>query len=435
MGLKDAVRCRKAQGYNSVAIVLAYPSWANDGKPRNICDADGDCLRDAWQQAGTESPQDMHDEDGNRPFHFPGRIPGFEDVFPDVDRINPAYFRSFDRKVEYMNSQGFLPFVEPARRDVGQAWMKYYDWPDSYARYVHYVWTRLQAYNCLLSPIHYDWSGYTMPAEVWGVAANRIIELYGTPPFEQPVGCNPAGTSYGCFGHTDSAKWLTFHQVGNWRTHDCNDAMAEMFRLPGPVPCLNGEPFYDGWPETNPTGGSEDSTRRCRSSIYGSILSGGLAGHVYGAAGLWPGKVEPEANVKLWDAIEWPAGEQMPHAAAFLMSAGDRYQDLEPDHTCIDPSRSGPPDSHEGWAYCARTSDAAVLLLYFEAGCPSAIVSSLAPNGTYEAHWFNPRSGEWLDDSERLRADDAGVAILPPYPGGQDPAALDWALKLERTEA
>jgi hypothetical protein len=63
------------------------------------------------------------------------------------------------------------------------------------------------------------------------------------------------------------------------------------------------------------------------------------------------------------------------------------------------------------------------------------MVSGLTPNGTYDAHWFNPRSGEWLDDAQQLQADEAGVSALPLYPGGQDPAALDWALRLKRKEA
>jgi hypothetical protein len=430
MGLKDAVRFRRAQGYNSVAIIAAHPAWANDGRPALIEEDDGTTLRDAWQQAGTQSAQDMCDETGNRPFEFPGRVPGYEDVVPDLDRINPTYFRCLDRKINYFNSQGFVPFVEPARRDIGPAWMKYHDWPDSYVRYVHHVWSRLQASNCLLSPIHYDWTGHTMAPDVWNAAANRVIELYGPPPFGQPVGCNPAGSSLACFGHVDEARWLTFHQVGNWRTHDSYDALTEAFRREPPVPVLNGEPFYDGWPESNPPGGSEDSSRRCRSAIYGSILSGGLAGHIYGAAGLWPGRIEEEADHTIWDALSWRAGRQMPHAVRFLTSQKARYQELVPDPDCLNPNRSAGPECHEGWAYCAWTPERDFALLYFEMNCPHASAAGLLPTHSYALRWFDPRHGQWLDDAHVLKADESGRADLPFFPGGRGSADRDWGASL-----
>ena len=38
----------------------------------------------------TEHEYCLHDEDGNRPFCFPSKVPGFEHVVPDLDRVNPA---------------------------------------------------------------------------------------------------------------------------------------------------------------------------------------------------------------------------------------------------------------------------------------------------------------------------------------------------------
>ena len=42
-------------------------------------------------------------------FCFLARCPVMKTVFPDLDRINPAYFRYLDRKIEYLNEQGFIP--------------------------------------------------------------------------------------------------------------------------------------------------------------------------------------------------------------------------------------------------------------------------------------------------------------------------------------
>ncbi len=67
------------------------------------------------------------------------RIPGYEDVVPDFERINPEYFQVMDRKIDYLDAEGFIPFIEVTRRDVTTAWRAFYDWPESYARYVQYV--------------------------------------------------------------------------------------------------------------------------------------------------------------------------------------------------------------------------------------------------------------------------------------------------------
>ena len=35
-GFKDYLRLRKSQGFNAVAIIAAFPNWANDGQPWEI---------------------------------------------------------------------------------------------------------------------------------------------------------------------------------------------------------------------------------------------------------------------------------------------------------------------------------------------------------------------------------------------------------------
>jgi len=432
MGLRDALRLRREQGFNCIAIIAAFPSWANDGHPARLHAEDGTPLRDAWQQAGTDSAKDMHDEAGNRAFLFPGRAPGYEDVLPDLDRINPDYFKSLDTKVDHLNAQGFIPFIEPARRDIGPAWQKYHDWPDSYARYVQYVWSRYQANNCLYSAIHFDWRDNTIPAEDWNEAGNAVIEKWGPPPFGTLAGPNPDTSSLHCFGHVDRARWLTFHQIGNKREHKFYEGLTEIFHTEPAVPALNGEPFYDGLPwRGGPPGGSEASSLNCRSGMYGSVLSGGLAGHVYGAHGLWAGEVEDGADANIWEAIRWPASGQMQHLRTFVLSEGARYRDLLPSVELVRPNRSGPEMGYRGWAYCARTAAKDLFLLYFEAACTQAVVTGARPGAAYRAQWFDPRSGRWLGcGSGTVQADESGAIALPSFPDGSLESREDWALKL-----
>ena len=90
---------------------------------------------------------------------------------------------------------------------------------------------------------------------------------------------------------------MTLHQTGNMREHDHYWYLTEIFNLPRPNPALNGEPYYAGYKDARgpgganyprgAPGGSEQDDHFVRSCMYGSFLSGGLAGHVYGAEGIW----------------------------------------------------------------------------------------------------------------------------------------------------
>ena len=435
-GFKDYVSFRKEQGFNCFAMIAAFPNWRKDDKPSTLKMPDGTILRAAWRQPGTKSAKDMHDEDGNRAFLFPGKVPGYEDYFPDVARINPAYFRSLDRKIDYLNAHGIVPFIEVARRDIGQGWKKYYRWPESYTRYIQYIWSRYQANICLFSPIHFDTSGATIRADDWNAAANAVIDKYGPPPFGTPAGTNSNPSTLRNFGHVDKARWLTFHQIGNRRTHKNYAYLTEIFNTAPPVPGINGEPYYAGM--ANAPGGTEKSALYCRSGMYGSVLSGGLGGHIYGAGGwdggLWGGNVEKAAGTHIWNAMKWPSGGQMQHLRTFVLSEGRKYQDLVPQPELVKPNKSGRPDGYTGWAYCSRTANKDLFLLYFEKDCPAATLSGALADAKYEGKWFNPRTGDWLDGFV-LRTKATGRAGLPNFPGGLAKSDADWGLKLKLRDA
>jgi hypothetical protein len=432
-GFKDYVHYRRAQGYNTLAIIAAFPNWANDGEPPRIKMPDGTVLRAAWGQAGTRSAKDMHDEDGNRAFLFPGKVPGYETIFPDLTRINPAYFQNLDRKIDYLNRQGMIPFIEVARRDIGQAWKKYYPWPESYARYIHYIWSRYQANNCLFSPIHFDTPAASITGEDWNSAANSVIDRYGHPPFGTLAGTNSNPSSLVNYGHTDKARWLKFHQVGNRRTHDLYAYLTDIFHTKPPVPGINGEPYYDGMEDA--AGGSDQAALYCRSAMYGSVLSGGLGGHIYGAGGwsggMWSGEVEPESKAPIWDVIQWPSGDQLRHLKTFVLSEGPVYQELVPGRERLTPHASAPGKGNTGWAFCACTAANNLFLLYFEKGCPRATLSGAVPKKPYHASWFNPRNGTWTGTDDILISDSQGTLKLPLFPDGAMRSTTDWALRLK----
>ncbi len=194
-GFKDYVRYRKAQGYNWVNVIAAFPNWETDGRPWHLVmdDSAHTTVRSAWMDYGSGIAKDMKNE-GGRPFFFPGKVPGYEMVFPNVDSINPEYFKYLDRKIDYLNANGFVPFIEVSRRDAGLCWYKYYGWPDSYARFIAYIFARYQANNDVLSPIHFDIIDETVSPSDYTQAVREVFKRFGPPPFGTLLSsnCNPS---------------------------------------------------------------------------------------------------------------------------------------------------------------------------------------------------------------------------------------------------
>lgn len=369
---------------------------------------------------------------------FPGKVKGYEDTVPDFDKINPEYFKHMDKKIDYLNSQGFVSFIEVSRRDVSQVWDKYYPFTESYGRYMQYIYARYQANSCLYSPIHFDYTGYAIPSRQFNNPANWVLEKYGRPPFGTLQGTNAAPSSLCNFGHSDEAKWLTFHQIGNSREHDYYWYLTDIFYDYEPRPAINGEPYYSGHPESMPqrlgkdgkmyrpgshedgiVAGTDEDNLNCRSGFYGSFLSGALGGIIYGAEGLWSGNIEEGTVYKIWDALKFSSSYQFAHLKKFAMTYGDRYVDLCPNPDIISPNKSGLNMGFRGWAYCSITKQRDFLLMYFEKECPKAIVRALQPQKTYILSWFNTVTGEWGETIE-LITDVIGKIVLPDMPTDND---------------
>ncbi|MGA9291589.1 MAG: DUF5060 domain-containing protein [Ignavibacteriaceae bacterium] len=433
-GFKDYVRYRKAQGYNWVNMIAAFPNWMTDGGSWHLVmnDSAKTTVRSAWLEFGTGSAKNM-DNEGGRPFFFPGKVPGYEQVFPNVDSINPAYFKYIDRKIDYLNANGFVPFIEVSRRDAGLCWYKYYGWPDSYARFIQYVWSRYQANNVVLSPIHLDIIDETVSPEDYISAIHEVEKKYGPPPFGTLLSANANPSTLENWGDN---SWVTLHQTGNMREHNNYWYLTEIFNLKDPKPALNGEPYYAGYRDARgpgsanytrgAKGGTELDNEFVRSGVYGSFLSGGFAGFVYGAEGIWGADIEPSAPVHMWEAFQWTSGAQVQYLNNFAFSIGNRYRELVPMADLVSPNKSQDILSYQGWAYCARTNDKNIFLAYFEKGCKKSQIRGARLNSLYGAQWFNPRNGTWRDaGSGTVTADKIGIIQLPDFPDEKD-----WGLRL-----
>jgi len=441
---EQAVQWRKRQGYNSVSMIAAFPTWASDQYPATYADSKGVFYRNAWEEFGVlvgdkPTAKSMHDERGYRPFEI---LPNHEGL-PDFDRIVPQYFQSLDRKMAYLDREGFIPILETTRRDIGPPWKAYFNFNESYSRYVQYMVARYGAYNFIFSKIHFDiyLKDLSLTADQFNQALNDHFRKFGPMPFGQPVTSLIDHSTYTTFGDAGKAPWINLHSVGNKpRDHGIYEALETLFGLAPPYPALDMEPYYTGWMHPNnvvaderPSPNSDRDNYFSRAQMYGCVLSGGLAGHVHGTAAYDVTNSSEPAGGRpyFWQALGYRSGSYMQWLGKFMLSEGTRYRDLLLASEDLIPRKASDskPNGLDGWAFLMRTKDKDFGLLYFENKARQARTAGWNPGAAYRFIWFNPQTGEW-HASQMLNADARGEVQLPPFPVGGEVATVDWAAKI-----
>ena len=432
MGFKDMVKFRRKQGYNCVTILATFPNWVNDGLPARLVidDEKNTLLRAAWVDPETDSAKEMHNE-GGLPFEFPGIIPGYENSYPDIRKLNPDYFKVLDKKMDYLNAQGFTPFMEAIRRDAVPAWFNYFNWPTTFERYLNYLFARYHAHNVILSPIHFDAAKDSIHPREFNSVIIRALNRQPLP-FDTLISTNAAPSTLAHFGDEDEAPWLDMHQIGNMREHEYYWYLTEMYYAKKAKPALHGEPYYSAWGlnvdyyPVRAQPNTEKDDRYVRNGMYGSFLSGGFAGYIYGTTGIVRGEREKGYVHWMWDAISWSSATMVEPFKKFVFSEGSRYQDLIPDCNFVSPNKTHDYDGFDGWAYCARTPEKDLFMIYYEKDCPSDRLRSTLNDGIYEAVWFDPRTGNWTSAGALTADPQERIMHLPPKPTEDD-----WCLKLK----
>jgi hypothetical protein len=446
IGFEDAVAYRKNQGFNSVSMISCFPNWDADGNANTYADSSGIYVRNAWEKFGYPvgnnqvTAKDMRDESGNKPFKMSEEHPGVA----DFDRIIPEYFQSLDKKMQYLSDQGFVPLLETVRRDMCPTWKAYSsDFNESYARFVQYLISRYGAYNILFSGIHLDWipKEYSLTADEFNEALTYHLKKYGPLPFGQIHTTLIDRSTYVAFGHSKDCPWLTMHSVGNKpRDHCVSRALDTLFNLVPPYPAINFEPYYTGWDhEINkpngerPPANSPRDNYFSRAQMYGSVLSGGLSGHVHGTAAYdITSTGEPDGmRPHIWEALKYESANYMKHLKTFVLSEGAKFQNLQPAWKDINPQKApGSPEMGlDGWSYMMRTPEKDFALLYFENQSVLPELAGFKPGTAYTLIWFNPISGKWINPVE-IKSDNNGKVILSGFPDGKDPSSTDWAAKI-----
>jgi len=458
IGFEDAVAFRKKQGFNSVSMIASFPNWDADVNSSTHADPSGIYLRNAWEKFGYDvssgkgtdasggvsywgsfTAKSMRDEYGNLPFAMSAQHKSVS----DFTRINPDYFKSLDRKMNYLSEQGFVPLLETVRRDVGPSWNAYFNFNETFARYAQYLISRYGANNLVFSGIHLDWipKDFSLTAAQFNEALTYHLKKYGPPPFRQPITVLIDRSTYAAFGHGEQVPWLNMHSVGNKpRDHRVSEALETQFKLTPAYPTINFEPYYTGWRhEINKPAGEEPPANSARDNyfaraqMYGSVLSGGLSGHVHGTAAYdITSTGEPAgARPQIWDALNYESANYMQHLNAFIQSEGRRYQDLllASDQVLPRKAPGSPEDGLDGWSYMMRTAEKDFALLYFENKSVTPKLKGFVPNKTYKLTWFDPLNGKW-EKAISITADTEGTLNVTSFPQDEKIASRDWAVKI-----
>ena len=441
---EEAVAYRKRQGFNSVSMIAAFPTWATDSYASTYHDRRGVFYRRAWEASGITLPDGqptaraMTDERGYRPFEI---LPNREGL-PDFDGIIPQYFQSIDKKIKYLNDHGFIAVLETTRRDNTPPWKAYFNFDESYSRFVQYLVSRYGAYNVIFSKIHLDAANsYCLTPDDYNEALKYHLTKYGPAPFGQPVTALIDHSTYTTFGHGEKAPWITLHSVGNWpRDNSMYPAIETLFRLSSPYPAINLEPYYAGWEKyqvifvgEHALPNSDRDNYFARAMMYGSVLSGALAGHVYGTGAYdMATNDEPRGESPYFsDALKYASGSQMQWMKKFVLSEGSRFQDLLLATADISP-RKAPGSSArglDGWIFMMRTQEKDLGFLYFESKAARAILANWRPTATYGVSWYNTLNGEWSPPIT-VASDANGNIRMPPFPDSGETTDRDWAAKI-----
>lgn len=452
VSFEEAVAYRKRQGYNSVSFIAAFPTWASDQYGATYSDKNGIFYRNAWEKFGVLVPgrgstegvptaKDMHDERGYRPFEI---LPNREGL-PNFDAIVAQYFQSLDKKMQHLQEEGFIAMLETTRRDNCPPWKEYFNFNESYSRFVQYLIARYGAYNFIFSKIHLDIAPKktSLTPSEFNEALVYHLRKYGPMPYGQPVTSLIDHSTYTTFGHEEKAPWITMHSVGNNpRNNAMYEAIETLFRLPKPYPAVDLEPYYTGWnhninsPDTKRPEVNSDRDNYCaRAMMYGCVLSGALVGHVHGHGSYdLTASSEPQGWRPFFhDALKFTSGGQMQWMKKFFLSEGARYQELELASEAVSPRKA--PGSREngldGWSLMMRTREKDLGFLYFEQQAIRASLAGWAPGNSYSFTWYDPRTGEW-QQAAKISSDQNGTIRVPPFPNSGETAGLDWAAKIVR---
>jgi hypothetical protein len=257
--------------------------------------------------------------------------------------------------------------------------------------------------------------------ETWRALAAGIEKTAGSDSLMtfHPRGSETSSTHFHADSWLDFNMWQTGHGLAEM-TRPWEKIRSDWDRKPA-KPVVDGEPLYEDHPlafRARQYGYSMDAHVRQRA--YWALLAG-ACGFTYGHHSVWqmydPAKRKPVNGPLLsWrNALDRPAANQMRHVRTLWESVN--FAERVPDDGLVSDLLKG-----SDRIAAARGKDWAII--YSGSGRPFHAVMGRIPGATVRIRWFNPRSGEWLEEEEA--PNEGNRAFTCPSEG----FASDWVLVL-----
>jgi hypothetical protein len=346
----------------------------------------------------------------------------------DYSRIRPEYFDRADLRIQYLAQEGFAPCI------VG-AWGYHLPWLGVERMKKH--WRYLVARYGALPAVWCAAGETTMPyylakdkprdeklqKEGWTEVCRYIRQV---DPFRRPLTLHPAW-------RVSSRGSVTDPGVVDFELLQTGHGMREVIlptaaqiraarQAPPPVPVIDGEPSYENLNGQVPAD-------VCR-TLFWVCMTGGAAGHTYGANGVWQVNrpqepYGPSPGGHNWGTIPWTDAMRLPGSTQVALGkrllAQYEWWRFEPHPEWVEWPAAGPPG---GETPSAAGIPAKVRIVYVPRP-GQVVVRQLEPNVEYRAWRFDPLSGERTDLGPA--APTPGASWSCPPPAGDH----DWVLILE----
>ena len=418
ISFKDYILARKKQGFNGLNVIASFPD---------------DTYTELWSSKtwGKKTAPS-----GATPFEMKG--PGQE---VDYRRIEPEYWQSVDERMRFLSDQGFVTLFESLRRSE--------DWPfraqaekDAFYNYIRYLWARYGCYNMIFSWVHHDVDAgvYKNWLPLVQNAHNTLgAQLGNRMPYGQPRTAMSFNTSLNNW-ERDIPNAMDVLNVSNAeRDETMHGWLKAIYDHKPAKPALNLEPFYPGWGlhsgnEINP---GLDDTTMAQMQMYGSVLSGGLAGHAWGDA--WyagaaastgrsqadGGTIVPSNDPQV-NALNRFDSRAMGNLRRFILDSGHEYQRLIP---AADTNLS---DSQGLVHTLSISDDRSFALGFFTADSrrnPPALpaLTNLTASTNYLFEWWDVTNGGWISTGD-IKTTDAGRLEPPALPNND--RTKSWAYRI-----
>ena len=422
ISFQNYISTRKGQGFNGLNVIASFPN---------------DSYTELWAE---KTHHKKTGPNGENPFELKstGKV--------DYLKIKPEYWQSVDKRMQHLSDQGFVTLFETVRRSelwyLGTTQEK-----NAFYNYVRYLWARYGCYNMIFSWVHHDSQSSIYPKwkQIVSDANSKLYSKMGDyrMPYGQPRTAMSFNTSLNNW-NKDIPTALDIQNVSNAeRDETMHEWLRNIYHQQPAKPALNLEPFYPGWGlhSGNEINAGMDDTTMAQMQMYGSVLSGGLAGHAWGDA--WyagaatatgrssqdGGTIVPSNDPQV-NALKRFESQAMGHLKSFILDSDHNYAKLVP---AADTNLS---DSQNYLHTLSIADDKSFALGFFAAdfrNSPKALPSlkNLMKSETYQFEWWDVTNGGWIS-AGNVTTNNSGVMKTPALPNND--RTKSWAYRIRSTD-